>query len=212
MKDIKDIKVSVIVCMDRNGSIGYKGGIPWGDGLSADKRRFRNTTDKHHVIMGRKTWESLPQEYRPLPGRFNLIVSSNEHYDAPGAVVFTSLEIAVAAAKYAAQVLDLSEVFIAGGGQIYREAFETGIVDKVYATVIQEEFEADVEIFELVRDFRRWEKTEDTIVPVSSKNQWPLNFCTFVKPTLGRDRITTEQDSNGKTVIKDDGKIIGAQG
>jgi dihydrofolate reductase len=77
--------------------IGKDNALPWH--LPADLRHFKALTTGHTVIMGRKTWESLPEKFRPLPGRRNIVVTRNAGYAAPGATVVTSLPAAMAAAK-----------------------------------------------------------------------------------------------------------------
>lgn len=99
-----------VVAMGRDGSIGRGGGIPWR--IREDLKHFKALTMGHPVIMGRKTWESLPK--RPLPGRRNIVVTRNAGYEAPGAETASSVQEAIA-------VCPPSEVpVIIGGEQIYR--------------------------------------------------------------------------------------------
>ncbi len=99
-----------IVAMNRESAIGRNGDLPWH--IAEDLRHFKELTMGHPVIMGRKTWESLPK--RPLPGRRNIVISRNPDYKADSAEVFCSLEAAVDACR---------EVpFIIGGAQIYEKA------------------------------------------------------------------------------------------
>lgn len=96
-------------------AIGRDGVMPWH--LPEDLAHFRETTAGDAVIMGRRTWESLPKRFRPLPSRRNLVVTRNAEFDAPGAEVVTSLDDAVASATN-----DGSGVWIIGGGELYRTA------------------------------------------------------------------------------------------
>lgn len=105
-------RVNVIAAVAPDGAIGRKGDLLFH--VSADLRRFKALTMGHPVIMGRKTFESLPKG--ALPGRRNVVVSRNTAFHAPGVEVFPSLEAAVAACG------DAGEVFVIGGAQIYAQA------------------------------------------------------------------------------------------
>jgi dihydrofolate reductase len=110
------VHVSFFIAIAENGVIGKDNAMPWR--LSSDLRRLRAMTMGKPVIMGRKTWESFPK--RPLPGRPNLIVTRDADYDAPGGEVFTSVDEAVARGEALAGELDVDEVVILGGAQIYQ--------------------------------------------------------------------------------------------
>jgi dihydrofolate reductase len=109
-----------------------------------DLKRFKKITNGHPVIMGRKTWESLPEKFRPLPGRLNIVVTRQSSYIAAGAEVSTSLESAIRKASEDSSTLQNSpsEIFIIGGGELYKEALP--FADKLYLTLIDEEKEGDV--------------------------------------------------------------------
>jgi|CXWL01.1.fsa_nt_gi dihydrofolate reductase len=102
--------------------------------ISEDMKRFRRLTKGHPVIMGRKTWESLPKEFRPLPGRANFVVTRTHDYEAPGAYVALSLVDALTGASLADGA---DEIFIIGGGEIYREALP--LVHRLYLTLVHDE-------------------------------------------------------------------------
>jgi dihydrofolate reductase len=120
----------LIVAMARNRVIGRDGKLPWH--LSADLKRFKALTLGHHIIMGRKTWESIG---RPLPGRTSIVITRHPAYAAPGAQVVDSLSSALKLARH-----DL-EVFVIGGGQIYCEALP--VADRIYLTEVDAEFAGD---------------------------------------------------------------------
>lgn len=107
-------EVIVIAAVARNRVIGKDNALIWN--IPEDMAHFRQLTAGHTVVMGRKTWESLPPRFRPLPGRRNIVVSRQPDYVAPGGEVADSLEKALALAATATQV------FIIGGEQIYRQA------------------------------------------------------------------------------------------
>ena len=128
--------LSLIAALANNRAIGKDNELLWH--LPEDMRHFRETTRGKPVIMGRKTWESLPESFRPLPGRHNIVVSRNPAYQAPGATLAGSLEDALhqAAAAGAAD-----EVFVIGGAQLYRQALPRS--HRLYLTEIDESREAD---------------------------------------------------------------------
>jgi dihydrofolate reductase len=124
------MRVSLIVAVARNGVIGARGGIPWR--LSADLKRFRQITMGKPVIMGRKTWESLPK--RPLDGRDNIVISRQPSYVAHGAIVVPSFVEAVVAAERCAQASGADEILVIGGGAVYASALHSA--DRIYLTRI----------------------------------------------------------------------------
>ena len=104
------MSVGLIWAQSTSGVIGRDGAIPWQ--LPEDLARFKDLTMGHTVVMGRRTWESLPARFRPLPGRRNIVVSRNPHYRAEGADVVTGIEDA----------LDGSATWVIGGAEIYHLA------------------------------------------------------------------------------------------
>lgn len=136
-------RISMIVAAGRRGEIGRHGTMIWP--LPADLRHFRRVTDGAPLIMGRKTWESLPK--RPLPGRQNIVITRRHHYRAPGAVVVHSLEEAVATASMA------PEIFIIGGAEIYRLALP--LASRLYLTAIDAEA-PDADTYFPIPDDKEW--------------------------------------------------------
>jgi len=134
------MSLEIVVAMARNGVIGRDGQLPWR--LSEDLKRFKALTLGHAVLMGRKTWESLPEKVRPLPGRHNLIVTRQEDYHALGSVdspvtVCSSIEEALAKAGKA-------RVFAIGGAEIYAQAW--GRAQKLHLTLIDADIEGDTRL------------------------------------------------------------------
>jgi dihydrofolate reductase len=115
-------------------------------------RHFRETTRGKPVIMGRKTWESLPEKFRPLPGRLNVVVSTNPDGVAPGAVLTGSL----AAAIEAAESQGAGEIFVIGGAGLYRQALPCA--ERLYLTEIAAEFAGDTFFPEICPD--EWQEVE----------------------------------------------------
>jgi dihydrofolate reductase len=122
--------VSLIVAMARNRVIGINNTLPWH--LPADLKHFRTLTMGHHIVMGRKTWESIG---KPLPGRTSVVVTRNPDYAAPGVIVVNSLQAAIAACG------DDAEIFIIGGAELYRQAI--ALADRIYLTEIAADIRGD---------------------------------------------------------------------
>ena len=117
--------LSLIVAMDQQRGIGKNNDLLWH--LPADMQFFKNTTLHQVVIMGRKNYESIPEKYRPLPNRQNIVLTRNTDFSAPNCLVFHSLDACL-------QALELAEgqkAFIIGGGEIYRLALESQLVDEL---------------------------------------------------------------------------------
>jgi dihydrofolate reductase len=159
------MRLSLIVAMSENRVIGREGQLPWR--LSADLRRFKQLTMGHHLIMGRKTWESIG---RPLPGRTSLVISRNPEYRAEGAVVLPDLPHAMDAAS------GDDEVFVIGGGQIYRQALPQA--DRVYLTLIHASIAGDTHFPELEPE--TWCLAEEpSRHPDDHKNEYPYSFLVY---------------------------------
>lgn len=122
--------LSLIVATAKNRVIGLNNTLPWH--LPEDLKRFRALTTGHHIIMGRKTYDSLG---RLLPGRTTVIVTRNQSYKVEGAIVVHSLEDAIAACS------NDQEVFLIGGAELYKDGLK--LADKLYVTEIDAEFEGD---------------------------------------------------------------------
>lgn len=130
-----DMIVSHIVAAAENQVIGHKGELPWH--IPEDLKFFREKTKGHIIIMGRKTWESLP---KPLPQRFHIVITRQAGYQAPGAHVVANLDEALALSrKHLAEWNP--EVFIVGGGEIYRESLSR--TDVIYLTRVHQDVDGD---------------------------------------------------------------------
>jgi dihydrofolate reductase len=135
------VKFHVIVAVDRAGGMAKDGGMPWH--LPGDLAWFRRHTvgagePPNRVLMGRRTWESLPERFRPLPGRVNLVLSRDPAYAAPGATVVGSLDAALAATP------DDAELWVVGGGEVYRIALAHPACGRILVTEIDAEYGCDV--------------------------------------------------------------------
>lgn len=123
-------RLTLIVARARNGVIGKDNAMPWK--IPGEQAYFKRVTMGHPIIMGRKTWESIG---RPLPGRRSIVVTRNPGFDAPGAVVVSSLDAAVAACAGA------TEAFVIGGAELYRLALPRA--DRLLITEIDFDFDGD---------------------------------------------------------------------
>jgi dihydrofolate reductase len=117
-------------------AIGRGGHLLWD--LPGDLAHFKELTKGHPVIMGRKTWESIPEKWRPLPGRTNIIVTRDDSYSAPGGVVVMTIEVGIEVAKKSPGG---EEIWIIGGGELYTLALPQA--DRLYLTLIDDEQEGD---------------------------------------------------------------------
>ncbi|MBP6899856.1 MAG: dihydrofolate reductase [Burkholderiaceae bacterium] len=129
--------LALIASVARNGSIGAGNQLVWDE--PADKRWFRQQTQGCPVIMGRKTWDSLPPRFRPLPGRLNLVVTRQPDWQAEGALVAPGLPQALALAR--AQQADARRIFVIGGGELYAQALP--LADELVLTEIDAELPGD---------------------------------------------------------------------
>lgn len=148
--------ISIVVALSSNRVIGRDGALPWC--LPTDLRRFRELTVGQTVVMGRKTYESLPDRFRPLPNRRNVVLSRSPSYRAAGAEVFAGVEAALEACA--------NECFVIGGGNTYAQALP--VVGRVYATRVHGEIEGDAFFPALpASDWVRVEESE----PIAENNQ-----------------------------------------
>lgn len=155
--------VSIIAAMDRNRGIGINNQLPWR--LPADLKRFRELTMGHHLIVGRKTFESIG---KPLPGRQTIIVTRDRDYRAEGCFVVHSIEEAIDLAEERGE----SEVFVCGGAEIYAKAIS--FADVIYLTRVEAVVAADVFFPEF--DERDWKEQESSHHPADGRNQYPSTF------------------------------------
>lgn len=145
------MKLSLIVAVDEQFGIGKNNDLMWH--LPADMRFFKETTTNHIVVMGRKNYESIPERFRPLPNRENVVLSRATGFQATGCHVFSSLK---ACLDYYATETERT-VFIIGGGQIYREALTLESLDQMYITHVHHSYDADVFFPEI--PLSDWKKT-----------------------------------------------------
>jgi dihydrofolate reductase len=154
--------IALVVALSSNRVIGRSGGLPWK--LPTDLKHFRTLTTGSAVVMGRRTYESLPAGVRPLPDRRNLVLSSSRAYRAPGAEVFGNLTAALDACQ--------NNCFVIGGGVTYSQALLHA--GRVYATEIERECDGDTFFPELPADEWRCVEQSATIAESSERFRFVL--------------------------------------
>jgi len=156
--------LSIIAAVSENDVIGKDNKLIWH--LPVDLRFFKEKTLGHHVIMGRKTFESVG---RPLPNRVNIVISRSEGFTADGCLVVHSLKDAIE------NVVDDSEAFICGGAEIYKQALQ--IADMMYLTRVHHKFEGDTFFPEF--DSKVWLENERKRFNPDEKNKYACSFITY---------------------------------
>ena len=159
-------ELGLIYARARNGVIGRDNAMPWH--LPEDLAHFKATTLGCPVIMGRKTWDSLPPRFRPLPGRRNIVVTRQADWNAQGAERAGSLEQALASCA------DSPRVWVTGGAELYRLALPHA--DVVEVTVIDQDFEGDAYAPELGAGWHESARASHV-----SANGLPYSFLTYRK-------------------------------
>lgn len=160
--------ISLIVAADENNVIGHHGALPWK--LPADMQFFREKTKGHPIIMGRKTYESIG---RALPNRLNVVVTRQEGFAAPGCKVVNSLIDAIGVASYAD---GNDEIFVIGGGELYREVLPKA--DVVYLTRVHASVEGDTTFPELGSEWKEVERREHL---ADAENPEAMTFLVYKK-------------------------------
>lgn len=147
----KNIKVAAIVAMSENRVIGVKNALPWR--ISEDAKRFSKLTTNHTVLMGRKTYESLPNKFRPLPNRHNVVLTRQAELklDSDQVEIITSFDEYLNQLNSAQKVLMSDRLWIIGGEEIYRMTLSH--CDEVYLTLVKGEYEGDAYFPEFESEF-----------------------------------------------------------
>jgi len=161
--------LSIIAAVARNGCIGRGNALPFD--LPEDQRHFRRVTMDAPVIMGRKTWDSLPPQFRPLPGRRNIVVTRNRQWQAAGAEAVASLDEALA------RVLDAPRAFVIGGAELYRQALP--IADELVLTEIDRDFDGDT-------FFPAWDASQFEVTSRESRRAVPPDDFAYAFVTYAR--------------------------
>jgi dihydrofolate reductase len=169
-------RISILAAVAANGVIGRKNDIPWK--IRTDLKRLKALTMGHHVIMGRKTFESLPQ---PLPGRTNIVITRDASYGAPdGVIVVDKIDRALELAK------NDDEVFILGGAEIYAQTLHRA--NRMYITEVHADVEGDTKFPEF-DNVVEWKLADREDYEADEKNEYPFSFLTYERVAGSESRV-----------------------
>ncbi|MFL1897163.1 dihydrofolate reductase [Aquimarina sp. 2-A2] len=158
--------ITMIAAAAENNALGKNNDLVWH--LPDDFKRFKKLTTGHHIIMGRKTFESFPN---PLPNRIHIVITRNKDYQAEGAIVVHSMEDALQIAK------NDNQPFIIGGGEIY--AMGMDYAEKIELTRVHASFEADTFFPSIASDI--WDKQEEEFHPMDERHSYAFTYYTYFK-------------------------------
>lgn len=161
--------ISLIAARSRNHVIGKNNDLPWK--LPDDMKYFMSTTRGHHVIMGRKNYDSLPEAFKPLSNRTNIVVTRQSDFNAPGCIVVHSLERALEIAADNSE----AEVFVIGGAEIY--ALALGRADRLYLTEINAEVDGDT--YFPAFDTNRWREISRKHHQADDRHAFAFDFVIY---------------------------------
>jgi dihydrofolate reductase len=167
-------RIVLIAAVGRNNELGRNNDLMWR--LKSDMAFFKRTTLHHRVIMGRKSWDSLPIKFRPLPNRMNVVISRDEHFQLEGALTFRTVEEAISDAKKATD----ATAFIIGGGQIYTHCLQANLVDEMYLTHVNAAF-ADADVFFPEISANEWKQETIETFEANEDNEYGGRIVHYVK-------------------------------
>lgn len=174
-------KINIIVAVTNNLVIGKGNTMPWH--IPTDLKNFKRLTDGKTVVMGRKCWESIPEKFRPLPNRLNIVISRDETYEAKGAATLSDLEKVLNDFKNDGED---DEIFVIGGSEIYKAAFP--LADKLFLTRILANIEGDVYLEGMKHDEWEYVVGENTSGPLK-ENGFSFKFEEYKKKSLNNTCI-----------------------
>lgn len=161
--------ISLIAALTRNRVIGRNNDLPWH--LPDDMKYFMQTTKGHHVIMGRKNYDSIPEKFRPLPNRTNIVVTRQRNLVLPQCTVVNNMAEAISLAKHAGE----QELFIIGGAAIYQLGMP--LANKLYLTEIDAELAGDT----LFPEFNKaeWKEVSRRRHPADERHAYAFDFVIY---------------------------------
>jgi dihydrofolate reductase len=167
------MKISLIAALTKNRVIGRNNDLPWR--LPDDMKYFMETTKGHHVIMGRKNYESIPAKFRPLPNRENLVLTRQKNYNAPGCKLIHTLEDGIEFARKAKE----TELFIIGGSEVYQLALP--YATHLYLTEIEAELDGDAHFPDV--DYSQWKQVSRNHHLSDDRHKFSFDFVVYSKRT-----------------------------
>jgi len=166
--------ISIIAAVSKNHVIGKNNDLPWH--LPDDMKYFMQTTKEHYVIMGRKNYESIPEKFRPLPNRTNIVVTRTKDFNAPNCLVVNSTEEGLALAKQANQ----NEIFIIGGSEIYTLGLP--LAERLYLTEIDAIIDGDTYFPEINKG--EWREVSRKHHEADNRHSYAFDFVIYEKNKL----------------------------
>jgi len=162
------MKISVIAAVSQNRVIGKDNQLVWD--LPIDMKFFMKSTSGHCILTGRKNYESIPEKFRPLKNRTNIVVTSQSQYGEvhPDLKVVSNIEDGIELARSMGE----KELFIIGGGQIYQQTLQ--LTDRLYITEVKHDFEGDA--FFPPINYEEWEELSRIIVEPDQHNPYRMDF------------------------------------
>lgn len=163
--------ISLIAALTKNHVIGKNNNLPWH--LPDDMKYFMQTTKGHHVVMGRKNYDSIPEKFRPLPNRTNIVLTRQKNWTAEKCIVVNTIEAALDIANKNNE----SELFIIGGAEIYLLAFS--FANRLYLTEIEHELEGDTHFPAFEKS--RWKEVSRKHHPMDERHAFSFDFVVYEK-------------------------------
>ena len=158
--------ITIIAAAGKNNELGKDNDLVWH--LPEDFKRFKKLTTGHHIIMGRKTFESFP---KPLPNRVHVVITRNKSYSPEGAIIVHSMSEALEITK------DDQQPFIIGGGEIYKMGLD--VADKIELTRVYENFEADTFFPEI--PLEKWNLIQEELYKKDERHKFDFTYQTFIR-------------------------------
>ena len=164
------MKISMIVAKANDNAIGKDNDMIWH--LPDDLKYFKDKTRNHHILMGRKNFDSLGEKYQPLPNRINIVITRNENWQHDGTVVFHNIQDGI---KYAKENKE-EELFIIGGGQIYEQGLN--YADRLYITEVNAEY-PDADAFFPKIDKSNWKEISSKYHSKDEKHKFDFTYKVY---------------------------------
>ncbi len=161
--------ISAIAALSKNRVIGKDNDLPWR--LPDDMKFFMETTKGHHVIMGRKNYDSLHKKFKPLPNRTNIVITHQKDYQAPGCIILNTLEPALEIARKNGEM----ECFIIGGAEIYKLAMP--FTTRLYLTEIDAHIEGDTYFPDFTQE--DWKEISRKYHPADERHHYAFDFVIY---------------------------------
>lgn len=161
--------ISLIAAISQNNVIGKNNDLPWH--LPDDMKYFMQTTKGHHVIMGRKNYDSIPEKFRPLPNRVNIVVTRQQELRAPNCIIVNAIEKGLELARQHGE----AEAFIIGGSEIYHQGF--ALANRLYLTEIHATIEGDTYFPEFNK--KQWKEVSRKHHSTDERHKYSFDFVVY---------------------------------